>query len=354
MVSARSVSVSPMPTSSPVVNGMDSRPASSSVRSRTVGILVRAAVMRQPLGLEQPPRRGLQHHAHRRGHRLEPRQLRPAHHARVQVRQQPGLLQHADRHRPHVVQRRVVAAFVEPLPGFVPARLRAVAEREKRFLATQFGAAAGHVEDLVGLHVHAHALGAQLARHRDERAVVAGIAAQMGDGNEHLARVADRQPAVRAAPTRGRQARVADPGRAGAQSRPGRRRGRSSRWRLRRRSAPPRRGPAAALAAGRQDWAHLISVGPPGWAERRRAGGSEPLPCNPGVVENHPRVSLSETTAPGISATVVPGLLPMAALVYSSAPRRARKFPGVAPLVQCRCPHLRLHTDNPTRDTLPN
>ena len=53
------------------------------------GVLVRAAVMRQPLGLEQPPRRGLQHHAHRRGHRLEPRQLRPAHHARVQVRQQP-------------------------------------------------------------------------------------------------------------------------------------------------------------------------------------------------------------------------------------------------------------------------
>ena len=176
------------------------------------GILVRAAVMRQPLGLEQPPRRGLQHHAHRRGHRLQARQFRPAHHARVQVRQQPGLLEHADRHRPHVVQRGVIATLVEPLLGLVPACLRAVAQGEKRFLATQFGAAPGHVEDLVGLHVHAHALGAQLAGHRDERAVVAGVAAQMGDGNEHLARVADRQPAVRAAPTRGRQARVADPG----------------------------------------------------------------------------------------------------------------------------------------------
>src|SRR6185369_14308611 len=32
----------------------------------------------------------------------------------------------------------------------------------------------------------------------------------------------------------------------------------------------------------------------------------EPLPCNPGVVENHPHVSHSETIAPAISATVVP------------------------------------------------
>ena len=39
IVSARSVSVSPMPTSSPVVNGMESRPASSSTRSRTSGSL---------------------------------------------------------------------------------------------------------------------------------------------------------------------------------------------------------------------------------------------------------------------------------------------------------------------------
>ncbi len=39
IVSARSVSVSPMPTSRPVVNGIDSRPASSSTRSRTSGSL---------------------------------------------------------------------------------------------------------------------------------------------------------------------------------------------------------------------------------------------------------------------------------------------------------------------------
>ena len=38
-VSARSAIVSPMPTSSPDVNGTDSRPASSSTRSRTSGSL---------------------------------------------------------------------------------------------------------------------------------------------------------------------------------------------------------------------------------------------------------------------------------------------------------------------------
>ncbi len=39
MLSARSVSVSPMPTRMPVVNGMFSRPASSSTRIRTAGSL---------------------------------------------------------------------------------------------------------------------------------------------------------------------------------------------------------------------------------------------------------------------------------------------------------------------------
>ena len=139
-VSARSVSVSPMPTSSPVVNGIDSRPASVRRPQPHLGILVRTAVVRKAFRLEQPPRRGLQHHAHRRRDRLQPRQLRPAHHAGVQVRQQPGLLEHPDRHRPHVVQRGVVAALVQPLPGLRPPRLGSVAESEQRFLATQFGA----------------------------------------------------------------------------------------------------------------------------------------------------------------------------------------------------------------------
>ena len=81
------------------------------------GVFVGAAVVRFALGLEQPPRRGLEHHAHRRRHRFEPRQFRPAQHTRIQVRQQTGLLKDPDRHGAHVVQRRLIAALVEPLPG---------------------------------------------------------------------------------------------------------------------------------------------------------------------------------------------------------------------------------------------
>ena len=122
-------------------------------------VFVRAAVVCEPFRLEQPARRGFQHHAHRRRHRLEPRHLRPAQHAGIQVRQQPGLLQHPDRHRAHVRQRGVVAPFVKPVARLGPPVLGAVAESEQRFLATEFSAAPGHVKDLVGFHVHAHALG---------------------------------------------------------------------------------------------------------------------------------------------------------------------------------------------------
>ena len=204
------------------------------------------------------------------------------HHAGIQVRQQPGLLEHADRHRAHVVQRRVVAALVQPLPGLVPARLRPIAEREKRFLATQFSAAAGDVEDLVGLHEHAEALGAQLAGNGDEGAVVAGVAAQMGDGDEHLARVADRQPAVGSAPARRRQARRRAPARRSRTDRPGRRRGRSWRSPPRRRSAPPRRGRDAAHAAKRR------RLGAAGFRWDHRAGQSGAALG----VQSHSRVTL--------------------------------------------------------------
>jgi hypothetical protein len=140
-------------------------------------ILVGAAVMGQALGLEQPPRCRLQHHAHRRRDRLEPRQLRPGHDPGIQVRQQTGLLEHADGHRTHVIQGGVVAAFVQPLARLGPAGFGPVTEGEQRFLAAELSTASSHVEDLVGLHVHAQALGAKLARNGDERAVMTLVAA---------------------------------------------------------------------------------------------------------------------------------------------------------------------------------
>ena len=100
-------------------------------------VLVGRAVVGLALLREQPGRGGLQHHPHRRRDRLEPVQLLPRHDAGVEVRQQAGLLEHPDRHRPHVGQRRVVALLVEPLPRLGPAVLGPVAQGEQRLQAPQ-------------------------------------------------------------------------------------------------------------------------------------------------------------------------------------------------------------------------
>ena len=161
-----------------------------------VGVLVGRAVVGLALGLEEPAGGGLEHHPHRGGDRLEPVELLPRHHAGVEVGQQPGLLQHPHRHRPDVGQRRVVALLVEPLLGLGPAVLRPVAEREQRLQAAQLGALPGDVEDLVGGEEHRVAGAPQLARRLDERAVVALVAAQLGDRDEHLGRVGDHAPPI--------------------------------------------------------------------------------------------------------------------------------------------------------------
>ena len=97
------------PTRMPVVNGIDGAAGVLEHPQPDGRILVRGAEVRLARLGPQPLRRRLQHHPHRRRDRLEPLQLRPGHHAGVEVRQQPGLLEHPDRHRPHVAQRRVVA-----------------------------------------------------------------------------------------------------------------------------------------------------------------------------------------------------------------------------------------------------
>ena len=84
-------------------------------------ILVRAAEVRAALLGEQAGGGGLEHHAHRGGDRLEALEVLPAEHARVQVRQQAGLLQDADGHGPHIGQGVVVAVRVQPVFRLAPA-----------------------------------------------------------------------------------------------------------------------------------------------------------------------------------------------------------------------------------------
>ena len=205
-----------MPTRRPVVNGTDSRPASSSTRSRTAGSLSGEPKWASPFSVNSRvevvssiiPIEG--------DDRLEPVHLLPRHHAGVQVREQSGLLEHPDRHRADVGQRRVVALLVEPLPGLGPAVLGPVAEGEQRLQAAELR------------HPDGRCRGSRRARGTarrwpcpragdpacHERAVVAPVPAQPGDRDEHLRGVGDdcRAP--------GRdQSGVADPGGGRAQSR---------------------------------------------------------------------------------------------------------------------------------------
>ena len=122
-------------------------------------ILVGRAEVRAVRIGEQPGRRRLEHHAHRRRHGLEPLEVLPAHHAGVEVRQQAGALEHHDRHRPDVGQRVVVAVLVEPFAGRRPAVLGPVAQGEQGLFAARGAPFFGDREDLVGRQVRPPAAG---------------------------------------------------------------------------------------------------------------------------------------------------------------------------------------------------
>ena len=151
------------------------------------GVLVRRAEVRAALLGEQPLGRRLEHHPHRRGDRLEPLEVLPAEHAGVEMRQQAGLLENADGHRPDVGEGVVIAVRVQPFARLLPAVLRPVAEREQGFLAAERRALPGDLEHLVRAEERAF----QLPWDRRERAVAAAVPAQPGQRDEHLLRVRD-------------------------------------------------------------------------------------------------------------------------------------------------------------------
>ncbi len=176
------------------------------------GVLVRRAVVGLALLLEEPARGGLEHHPHRGGDRLEAVHLLPRHDAGVEVGQQPGLLEHPDRHRAQVGEGRVVALRVQPLLGLRPAVLGPVAEGEQRLGAAELRSLAGDVEDLVGGEVRRLAVPREVPGGRHEGAVVAAVATQPRDRDEHLRRVGDDAGAAGAD-----ESGVADPGGGSAQ-----------------------------------------------------------------------------------------------------------------------------------------
>ena len=107
------------------------------------------------------------------------------HDAGVEVRQQPGLLQHPDRHRPHVGQRRVVAVRVAATPRAAGQRSSGRSPRVNS-ASLQPSAAPCRAMSSTSSGDRYGAVAAGAGR-RDERAVVAAVAAQPGQRDEHLA-----------------------------------------------------------------------------------------------------------------------------------------------------------------------
>ena len=169
------------------MNGIARRPASSIVRRRTAGSLSGEPKCGPPRSAE-PVAGGLEHQPHRGAHVLEPGQLLVGHHAGVQVRQQAGLLDHADRDRPQVLERRAgsrASASHARASGYRssgrsprvnsaslhPARRPAVGDRNRLLRRQERGVRA--------------------RRRLGEGAVVTVVPAEHRERDEHLRRVGD-------------------------------------------------------------------------------------------------------------------------------------------------------------------
>ena len=147
---------------------------------------VRTASRREPLGCR------LEHDPHRRRDRPQRDEVLPAHHARVQVRQQPGLLEHELRDPAEILERRLAAERRELGARDLVAELGLVAEREERLGAPCRRARPRDREHLL--------LGQEgtlaAARRPREGAVAADVAAERRQRDEDLGRVGDEPAAA--------------------------------------------------------------------------------------------------------------------------------------------------------------
>ena len=159
-------------------------------RRRLVGrAVVHAARLAQPVAAR------FQHDAHARRHLAQRSDLVARHHAGIDVRQQPGLLQHQRAHLAQIGDGRIVPERRQRLARGAVAQFRLVAQGEQRLGAARRGAGASDAQ---------HRLGRQIcrsprARPFGERAVVAHVAAQLGQRDEHFSRVGHQPPMRRVA-----------------------------------------------------------------------------------------------------------------------------------------------------------
>ena len=133
----------------------------------------------------EPRAKGLEHNALTGRYGPQASDLGPAHHAGIGVRQEAGLAQHQRAHRLEIVDRGFVPERVERLAGGAVAQLRLVAQREQRLRAARGRPCACDREYLLRRKIARLAC----ARPFGEGAIVADVPAEMGERNEHLARV---------------------------------------------------------------------------------------------------------------------------------------------------------------------
>ena len=152
-------------------------------------MLVRAAVM-GTAGLAQALRDRFQHQPGGNRHRPQQLEVRPGHHAGIDVRQQSGRVVNPLRDLREIGDGRLVTERQERLARDAVAALRLVAEREQRFVAAGAGAGLSDRDRLVDRQIRR----AKIAGRARERAIAADVAAELGQRNEDLRRIGDHRP----------------------------------------------------------------------------------------------------------------------------------------------------------------
>ncbi len=190
---------SPMPTRIPVVKGMASSPASSSVARRRAGTLSGA-----PRCAARPSARdsSIMPWLADTG-RSEARSVR-VERAGVGVGEQAGLLQDEAAHGGEVVHRRGVALCRQPVPGHGVALLGLLAQGEEGLVAARGLPGLGDGQHLLGEQVG----GGDAGRRLGEGAVAAAVPAQHGQGDEDLGRERDPPPVGAVADGTGQRGQV--------------------------------------------------------------------------------------------------------------------------------------------------
>ena len=155
-----------------------------------LGDLVGRAVMNLA-GRQEPLGRALQHQPHRGRDRAQQDYIGLRHHAGVDMRQKAGLAHNQRAHIGEVCERAGLTHGAKRLGGGGIAQLGLVAQGEERLVAAGCRAGAGDGKYVIGREIGRMTL----ARPLGEGAVMAHVAAELGERDEDLARIGD-EPAV--------------------------------------------------------------------------------------------------------------------------------------------------------------